>query len=767
MDSTEVVGNAELEQRPSACDDIATLETVDVPSIVELLRVRHLRGQPYAMCREVCISVNPLAWLPIYGAEERAKYSEGHADAHIYLTAQRAWAGVHWRSQTILVTGESGAGKTEVARLCLEYIAFRNAAGAGETIQAVLNTGPVLEYLGNAQTVRNGNSSRFGKFLRLHYDRCHQVGASIQTYLLEKSRVARTGVHNEGAFRIFYAVHEDAQLRDEHALHAIDMGVLGARHAAVQSSWPKFELAAQRVGLDADQIASIVSVVISISFLNIRDYANAALVLGIDHRSLTRTLSSRRIYVADEEIWTECENEETRSRTRALAMALYQHMFENVVGWMNRAVGPVSGQVTELNILDIFGFEMFERNGFEQLCINYCNERLQQLFVNDVIMRQQMEFANEGIVCDHIEFDRNDRIVELCDRVIFSAMNDALQAKATAESIVERIDSQRPSGFAIPLVRQSRCNTVFTVEHFAGTVMYDAEHFSERNADELRPELVELVQTSGRASIAAFFERCRVSSGKLCTTSVVSLFKDQMHSLTRTVGESDTHYIRCIKPNATATPGRFDAATVAQQVESTGLSHACRVMRTGFPVRVHCRQFLRMFKNCVQTRGRCASIGLTSDAGGSVDAAHIPAGLHIGAGDGFWGRTLVYMSCAYRERLVKREAAFVILGAIRRRVTRRRAAVRLQAHARRMASTAHSELDRRRERGARFIQHAMRRRRNRSSREYRSKSEVSKLRTQVESLKEVLRQRDASLFQAALLVKQLSSRRASEQGLRS
>ncbi len=753
----------------SVCEDIANLKTVDAPTIVKLLRLRYSQKKPYVMCRRVCISVNPLVWLPIYGKRQHVKYMEGCSDAHVYLISQRACMEISRRSQTIIITGESGAGKTEVARLCLDFIAFRNtreSVDQNHQIEAIINTGPVLEFLGNAQTVRNGNSSRFGKFLRLYHNKTRQVGASIQTYLLEKNRVTRPPASDEGTFRIFYAVYEDDRLRNAHALHAIDPLSFGATRAAVPSSWSIFERAARLVGFDDAKIDLVVSVVVGVSFLNMRDYANAALVLGVDHGDLTRTLTSRRISVTDDEIWTDCSNEEGRARTRALAMALYQKMFDRVVMWMNESVQESelvdSSSLTYLNILDIFGFENFERNGFEQLCINYCNERLQQLFVNDIIVIQQIEYATEGIVCDHIEFDTNDRIVELCDKVIFTAMNEALQANQSAEGFLESINLQRPTGFAIPLVRQSKCYTVFTVDHYAATVMYDAEHFCERNSDELRPELVELVQHSNRPQIAQMFAKCAVTRGKLFTPSVVTTFKGQMQSLVCTVAESDTHYIRCIKPNSNGTPDLFDDDIVLQQVQSTGLSHACRVMRTGFEFRMKRLDFLSEFKRCVQSRARCAEIGLVCDSHSIRD------GSVIGVRDGFWGKTMVYMSDAYHEKLVTREASYVILRALQRRVRMSRAAVSFQRVCRgfigrrRALSGARRRLHETalRDSAAKVLQRFVRDKRNQTTRHYKMMGELGQLRRQVQALKEALRTRDAWLFRATIMLKQHTTKNA-------
>ena len=462
------------------CDDLAALERVTDRDIVDVLKARFLARKPYTMCQRVCISVNPNAWCPLYDADTRRMYMKravGHAPAHIYKIAEQAFSHTSAASQTIVITGDSGAGKTEVARLCLDFISEQSTddSSAGQ-IERALHAQPVLEYLGNAQTTRNANSSRFGKFLTLHYQGTTQVSARIRTYLLEKSRVVGVAP-GEGMFRVFYAILGDAQLRDAYALHAVDESVLGQREAAIASSYRSFQRAALAVGFHREQLDCIVHAIVGILFLRMRDYGNAATVLGLDTGILMRTLTHRRVRVgSDEEYWTECAPDEQRARMKALGMALYERTFRRVVEDTNAyvGVGDVGGS-NALHILDIFGFETFATNGLEQLCINYCNERIQQFFVDDVIVMQQLEYANEGIDCGHIEFDTTARVVELCEHTIFPLLDEAQRLKTTSDGFVNSIDARRPAAFSVPLVRST--SAIFSIDHYAGRVTYDTEHF--------------------------------------------------------------------------------------------------------------------------------------------------------------------------------------------------------------------------------------------------------------------------------------------------
>lgn len=724
-----------LISKATMAENIAQLEVADAESLVRLFRDRFVQKKPYVMCGNICVSINPLEWLPIYDETSRQVYIDTNITepAHIYIVAEMARKRISRSSQTIVITGESGAGKTEVARLCLDYISHNRADALSATqIQRALHTGPVLEYLGNAQTLRNGNSSRFGKFLRLFHRDTLQVGANVHTYLLEKNRVMHTSP-GEGNFRIFYAVLYDEGMRDEYALYPIEATTLGSPRAAIESVWTDFERAAQTVGFGVDDLRPLVHVVVAIMWLAVRDFANASKLLGVEVSVLTKTLSNRRTRVANEEdYWSECSFGEMKTRINALATGLYHRMFGLMVRQMNAFIGEASDSdgCVALNLLDIFGFEAFETNGFEQMCINYCNERIQQLFVNDVIVMQQLEYINEGIEWSHIEFDTNSRVVELCEETLFPLLDEAQRLRTSPEAFVETVNARRPVAFSVPLVRKS--STVFSIDHYAGKVLYNTQNFIERNTDELRPEIIDMMAASSDPTLASLFvAEPATASTNLWTRSVATTFLHQMRSLCDTTIDGEALYIRCIKPNATGTPGMFDATVVHRQIVSNGLIHACHVMREGYEHRMTRLEFARRHPHIMHAR---KFRSLLSQGG-------------------VWGKTMVYMSDACFKRIRDMEAAYTVTRGLRRCGRIVRACRKIQRAWRRLFRRRAAKPATLRLNAALSIQHSFRQHANRASRSYRLKNEVDRLREQVEVLTKALEQRDAWIFRAMLLLK--------------
>lgn len=652
-------------------DDLAALPTLDAAAIVECLRARFDAGRIYTMCGDLCISVNPYEW-----STERA--------THLHHVVDQARGRMRERAQTLVVTGESGAGKTEVTKLALAHLADDRALD----LRGVLETSPLLEFLGNAQTRRNGNSSRFGKYLVLAGET--RLAGRIETYLLERSRAAAVPA-DEGSFRLFYAVLDDPTLRDRHATHAFDRSHLGLPQAAVASEWTTFANAARSVGLDDATLERVAAGAVGVLCLGARDYASAASAVGVVPAEVAATLGARRTRVGAEEIWSECTAAETRARARALAMDLYRRLFDEVVARANRALGAEGAP--RFGVLDIFGFERFEHNGFEQLCINYCNEQLQQLFVKDVLVMRQLEYANEGVDWSPIATDDNARVVAALDRA-FGLIDET--ARVAVADLADQLVRHGAPHLAAPRVRAH--DALFLVHHYAGEVVYDAALFAERNLDDLRPELVELMATSHFADLYDLAASPR-------RRSIASTLRAQTTALVDHLLSNELRYVRCLKSNGDHLAHVFDPPLVRDQVVVSGLVHACAVLRAGFAERATHAALRRQFP-------RTASRRLVEEIAG------------------FWGRTTAFLPTGGLAQLRRHEAAALVGAAARAFVRHRRARALRRAAA------------------ARTLQRRVRDFHNRETTRYAQQSEVERLRACVATLTRALQERDAWIFRA-------------------
>lgn len=707
----------------TAPDDLVSLTSLDMEAIVATLRARHEQKTPYTTCNGVLVSVNPNQWLPLYSPLERRAYMSGGSRApHPYVLATRALKRVRrGESHTLLITGESGAGKTEMARICLEFVSFH--AKANVQIERILQTGQVLEYIGNAQTVRNHNSSRFGKFLRLFYDGSDQCGASVQTYLLERGRIANNNV-KEGTFRVVYALMDDRGMRDAFALHAIDRSTFGRPEAGCKSSWSAFVSMLSAAGFEEEASNEFAAMISGAVFLLTRDFASASQLFGLETQRLTHVLSNRRTRVKTETIWTECSTEDARQRSKALSMAVYSRMFDRTVSKLNEFIGGVPAGAS-LNVLDIFGFEALCVNGLEQLCINYCNERMQALFIDEVVVQQQLEYAEEGVECSHVRFDTSSHILELCERHVFPRLNESTRLRSSPEAFVETMSAQRPIGLSVPLVRKDR--PTFTIEHYAQPVSYCADTMIERNTNDIRAEIVEVMRDASNLVVADLFKDASDDpiDGKMWSATTTSVFCHQMKELTAYIASTQSLYARCIRPNAGGgCATEFDDGVVSEQIAANGIVHACNVMRSGYEFRMRHQRFAQHFPRSY-ARGR----GTLSAPGGH------------------WGRTMVFMSASCHEHVRREEACLLLQSRARslilRARRRRRAAIIVQCAARRRGTDAGKV------RAARVVQRAVRRRNRESLARWRRLDEIARLKVHIIDLRRELKAKDAWIFRAS------------------
>ncbi|KAM0843588.1 hypothetical protein ACQ4PT_057616 [Festuca glaucescens] len=615
-------------------DDMTRLSYLHEPGVLDNLAVRYAKNIIYTYTGNILIAINPFQRLP-HIAEPRTmeKYKGanfGELDPHVFAIADVSYRQMinEGKSNSILVSGESGAGKTETTKLLMRYLAFlggRSKTGARTVEQQVLESNPVLEAFGNAKTVRNNNSSRFGKFVEIQFDKSGKIsGAAIRTYLLERSRVCQIN-SPERNYHCFYflcsAPSEDIKrykLSDPSSFHYLNQsacikvdGISDAEEYLATRS------AMNTVGItEQEQEATfrVVAVVLhlgNINFVKGRDvdssvlkdekarfHLNAAAeLLMCDCEKLENALIKRKINTPEGVITTTVDpNSATVSRD-GLAKQIYCRLFDWLVNRLNASIGQDASSEHLIGVLDIYGFESFKTNSFEQLCINFTNEKLQQHFNQNVFKMEQEEYNREQIDWSYIEFVDNQDVLDLIERKpggIIALLDEACMfPKCTHESFCQKLYEKFKNNKRFSKPKLSR--TAFTIQHYAGDVTYQSDHFLDKNRDYVVVEHEELLNASKCSFVSGLFPSVPEENTKSSKSSIANRFKGQLHELMETLSSTEPHYIRCVKPNNLLKPATFENINILQQLRCSGVLEAIRISCAGYPTRKLFRDFLHRF----------------------------------------------------------------------------------------------------------------------------------------------------------------------------
>jgi len=659
-------------------DDLVLLDDISENSIVQNLKNRFQSDLIYTSIGPVLISVNPFKTItgmysPGMIKAYHGKYSYEVAP-HVNGPAEETFRALlsSGRNQCMLVSGESGAGKTEATKKILEYIsAVSNDSHAGKSVAGIkdklLESNPIMEAFGNAKTLRNDNSSRFGKYMVVQFDFSGApLGATIQQYLLEKPRVVKQQ-EGERNFHIFYNLCAGAggSLRQELGLEKASHFEYTKTTITVKTINDEADFKEVDTALDilvgGDRKKHLYSVVAgvlhlgNVTFKQVGDHCDAqqcdlaARCLAVDLTTLKKALTYRTIRTRGEKVSTPLKLDECFKTRDALAKAVYQRTFKQLVGFLNESLNSTERVELTLGLLDIFGFEIFERNSFEQLLINYTNERLQQIFVKLTLESEQREYAAEGlkwqdipyfnnqIVCDLIDSKKPAGIIAFCDE-------EAIMPSATDKSLLNKLNSNLSSHKHYGnLSKESKRGdtTEFCIKHYAGDVVYSTDGFIEKNVDTLYRDLIELVGSSKSSLMAALFPEAKEQHDGKKPITAGSQFRIDMQDLMDTLMKCDPHYVRCIKPNDNKQSGVFDDARVAHQVRYLGLLENVRVRRAGFAYRHTYPLFVHRYKMV------CPAIWLKFPPSGDAkrDAKAILDSMAItGEGDAFaLGKTKIFI----------------------------------------------------------------------------------------------------------------------------
>ncbi|XP_063319777.1 myosin-7B-like [Pelmatolapia mariae] len=635
-------------------EDMAMLTHLNEASVLFNLRRRYSMWMIYTYSGLFCVTVNPYKWLPVYTPEVVAAYKgRRRADMppHIYAIADNAYTDLlqNRENQSMLITGESGAGKTVNTKRVIQYFAIVAALGenvkkGGSLEDQIIEANPAMEAFGNAKTIRNDNSSRFGKFIRIHFGPTGKLAsADIDIYLLEKSRVVFQQP-GERSYHIYYQIlsNHKPELQDmllvttnPYDYHFCSQGVTTVEGISDGEELRLTDHAMDTLGFTPEEKYGCYKIVGAIMHFGNMKFKKkqreeqaeadgtesadkAAYLMGISSADLLKGLLNPRVKVGNEFIVKGQTVEQVNYAVAALAKATYDRMFKWLVGRINSSLYTSLPRQYFIGVLDIAGFEIFEFNSFEQLCINYTNEKLQQFFNHHMFILEQEEYKAEGIEWTFIDFGLDlQACIDLIEKPmgILSIMEEeCMFPKATDHSFKTKLYDNhlgKSPNFQRPrLDKKRKYETHFELVHYAGVVPYNITGWLDKNRDPLNETVVALFQKSSNKLMAGLFENY-VSSDmpidpkaetkqrrkKAASFQTVSqLHKENLNKLMANLRSTQPHFVRCIIPNESKNPGVMDPFLVLHQLRCNGVLEGIRICRKGFPNRILYAEFRQRYR---------------------------------------------------------------------------------------------------------------------------------------------------------------------------
>ncbi|KAG6645391.1 hypothetical protein CIPAW_08G119300 [Carya illinoinensis] len=622
----------DMEAPAGGVDDMTKLSYLHEPGVLQNLKTRYELNEIYTYTGGILIAINPFQRLPhIYDAHMMQQYKGapfGELSPHVFAVADVAYRAMinEGKSNSILVSGESGAGKTETTKMLMRYLAFLGGrvATEGRTVeQQVLESNPVLEAFGNAKTVRNNNSSRFGKFVEIQFDKQGRIsGAAIRTYLLERSRVCQIS-DPERNYHCFYLLCaapqeeiEKYKLGNPKSFHYLNQSNC---YELVGVSDAHDYLATRRamdiVGISEKEQEAIFRVIAAILHLGNILFAKGKevdssvpkddqakfhlkMTAGCDAEALEDALCKRVMITPEEVIKRSLDPQSATVSRDGLAKTIYSRLFDWLVDKINVSIGQDPNSKSLIGVLDIYGFESFKTNSFEQFCINFTNEKLQQHFNQHVFKMEQEEYTKEEIDWSYIEFVDNQDVLDLIEKKpggIVALLDEACMfPKSTHETFANKLYQTFKNHKRFIKPKLSR--TDFTIGHYAGEVLYQSDQFLDKNKDYVVPEHQDLLGASKCPFVAGLFPPLPEETTKSSKfSSIGSRFKLQLQQLMETLNSTEPHYIRCVKPNNLLKPAIFENANIMQQLRCGGVLEAIRISCAGYPTRRPFFEFINRF----------------------------------------------------------------------------------------------------------------------------------------------------------------------------
>ncbi|KAK9238890.1 P-loop containing nucleoside triphosphate hydrolase protein [Lipomyces kononenkoae] len=647
-----------------ANEDLTNLSYLNEPAVMHAIRMRYQQLSIYTYSGIVLIATNPFQRVDsLYSADIIQMYSgkrRGELEPHLFAIAEDAYRCMirDNKNQTIVVSGESGAGKTVSAKFIMRYFATvedvdkprsrksGRADSLSRTEEQILATNPIMEAFGNAKTTRNDNSSRFGKYIEILFDSNPDiVGAKIRTYLLERSRLVFQPA-TERNYHIFYQLCAGATDAEREALGLLPaeefqyMNQGGDSVIANVDDSEEFQLtrnALTTIGIDGEtqlKIFQVLAALLHIGNISITagrtdsnlsstepSLVRACDLLGIDSFSFAKFITKKQIITRSEKIVTNLNYKQAIVVRDSVSKFIYSALFDWLVAIINQSLAPSGieqAAKTFIGVLDIYGFEHFQKNSFEQFCINYANEKLQQEFNQHVFKLEQDEYVREQIEWTFIEFSDNQPCIDLIEaRIgILSLLDEESRLPSgTDDSWIQKLYTNFDVEKHKTYFKKPRFGkTAFTVHHYAMDVTYDSEGFIEKNRDSVPDEhleilmaskndfLTEILKTSLDASKAETPQTAakqapgkRVGTASNRKPTLGGIFKSSLIELMNTINSTNVHYIRCIKPNEAKEAWKFEGPMVLNQLRACGVLETIRISCEGFPTRWTFEEFVSRY----------------------------------------------------------------------------------------------------------------------------------------------------------------------------
>ncbi|KAI3394634.1 hypothetical protein diail_2498 [Diaporthe ilicicola] len=611
--------------------DLTLLSKVSNEAINENLKKRFEGAEIYTYIGHVLVSVNPFRDLGIYTDQVLDSYKGKNrleVPPHVFAIAESAYYNLkaYHDNQCVIISGESGAGKTEAAKRIMQYIANVSGGESGDVKQIkdmVLATNPLLESFGNAKTLRNNNSSRFGKYLQMHFNaQGEPIGADITNYLLEKSRVVGQ-ITNERNFHIFYQFAKGAsqQQREIFGVQKPETYLYTSRSKCLDvdgiddlAEFQETLNAMKLIGLsqgEQDNIFRMLSAILwtgnlvfkedddgyaAVSDSSVVDFL--AYLLEVDSQALVKAITIRVLTPRNGEVIESPANIAQATATRdALAKAIYYNLFDWIVERVNQSLKARQATTNSIGILDIYGFEIFEKNSFEQLCINYVNEKLQQIFIQLTLKAEQEEYAREQIKWTPISYFDNKVVCDLIEQVrpvgVFSAMKDATKTAHADPAACDRTFMQSINGMSNAHLTPRQGS--FIIRHYAGDVSYTVDGITDKCKDQLLKGVQNLFQISQNKFVHTLFPHQVDTDNRKQPPSAGDRIRTSANALVETLMKCQPSYIRTIKPNENKSPTEYNVPNVLHQIKYLGLQENVRIRRAGFAYRQSFEKFVDRF----------------------------------------------------------------------------------------------------------------------------------------------------------------------------
>ncbi|XP_057653590.1 myosin heavy chain, muscle isoform X45 [Diorhabda carinulata] len=634
------------------CEDMSNLTYLNDASVLHNLKQRYYAQLIYTYSGLFCVAINPYKRFPVY-TNRCAKLYRGkrrnEVPPHIFAISDGAYVNMltNHENQSMLITGESGAGKTENTKKVIAYFATVGASTKKETDSSkgsledqVVQTNPVLEAFGNAKTVRNDNSSRFGKFIRIHFGPTGKLaGADIETYLLEKARVI-SQQPLERSYHIFYQIMsgsvkgvKDSCLlsNDIYQYHYVSQGKITVPNMDDGEEFQLTDEAFDILGFSQEEKTNVYKITAAVMHMGCMKFKQrgreeqaepdgteegerVGKLLGVEAAALYQAFVKPRIKVGNEFVTQGRNVSQVSYSVGAMSKAMFDRLFKFLVKKCNETLDTKQKRQHFIGVLDIAGFEIFDYNGFEQLCINFTNEKLQQFFNHHMFVLEQEEYTREGITWQFIDFGMDlAACIELIEKpmgILSILEEESMFPKATDKTFEEKLNTNhlgKSPNFQKPKPpKPGQQAAHFTLGHYAGNVPYNITGWLEKNKDPLNDTVVDLFKKGSNNLVVEIFadhpgqsggaaEKGRGKKGGGFAT-VSSAYREQLNNLMTTLRSTQPHFVRCIIPNEMKQPGVIDSHLVMHQLTCNGVLEGIRICRKGFPNRMVYPDFKLRYK---------------------------------------------------------------------------------------------------------------------------------------------------------------------------